>query len=229
MYEVGGRAEPIPVGAHDVPRVHCQGQGVAVHAHCAHGVRGQDHAAPAPARETFVGPRICSPMAATTSSAPPSSGKRTAVQTRGSELAGQEAVHLRDGVVAEQGGGDARGRRRVLVGGRPVRHQRRGDLVGREHVLVRARPVGQQRAPRWLPASACPARSPCGSRPTGRPLAPRCSRPAAQPRWRWSLRRPAPSPFGSQQRVHLRRGVVGQQRSREGRVRRCDGRSSSRP
>ena len=29
--------------------------------------------------ETSVGPRICSPMAATTSSAPPSSGKRTAI------------------------------------------------------------------------------------------------------------------------------------------------------
>ena len=35
------------VGAHDVPRVHRQGQGVAVHAHCARGVRGQDHAAAA--------------------------------------------------------------------------------------------------------------------------------------------------------------------------------------
>ena len=53
---------------------------------------------------------------------------------------------MHDGVVAEQGGGDARGRCRVLVGGRAVRHQRRGDLVGREDVLVRARPVGQQRA-----------------------------------------------------------------------------------
>ena len=36
---------------------------------------------------------------------------------RDSELAGKEAVHLRDGVVAEQRGGDARGRRRVLVCG----------------------------------------------------------------------------------------------------------------
>ena len=57
-HEVGGRAEP-PVaageeqlspgrqvaGAHDVPRVRRQGQGVAVHAHS--GVRGQDHAAAA--------------------------------------------------------------------------------------------------------------------------------------------------------------------------------------
>ena len=55
-HEVGGRAEPVAageeelsaggqvVGAHDV---HCQGQGVAVHAHCARGVRGQDHAAAA--------------------------------------------------------------------------------------------------------------------------------------------------------------------------------------
>ena len=58
-HEVGGRAEPVPageeelsaggqvVGAHDVPGVHRQSQGVAVHAHCAHGVRGQDHAAAA--------------------------------------------------------------------------------------------------------------------------------------------------------------------------------------
>ena len=35
------------VGAHDVPQLHRQGQGVAVHAHCARGVRGQDHAAAA--------------------------------------------------------------------------------------------------------------------------------------------------------------------------------------
>ena len=54
---------------------------------------------------------------------------------RDSELARKEAVYLCDGVVAEQRGGDARGRRRV-----------RGDLVGCEDVLVRARPVGQQRA-----------------------------------------------------------------------------------
>ena len=58
-HEVGGRAEPVAageeelsargqvVGAHDVPRVRRQGQGVAIHAHCAHGVRGQDHAAAA--------------------------------------------------------------------------------------------------------------------------------------------------------------------------------------
>ena len=50
------------VGAHNVPRVRCQGQGVAVHARCARGVRGQDR---------------------------------------------QQTVHLCDGVVAEQGGGDA--------------------------------------------------------------------------------------------------------------------------
>ena len=36
---------------------------------------------------------------------------------RDSELAGEEAVYLCDGVVAEQRGGDARGRCRVLVGG----------------------------------------------------------------------------------------------------------------
>ena len=58
---------------------------VAVHARCARGVRGQDHAAAAAGAppqfdsETSVGPRICSPMAATTSSAPPSSGKRAAI------------------------------------------------------------------------------------------------------------------------------------------------------
>ena len=56
-HEVGGRAEPVAageeqlspgrqvVGAHDVPRVRRQGQGVAVHAYS--GVRGQDHAAAA--------------------------------------------------------------------------------------------------------------------------------------------------------------------------------------
>ena len=55
-HEVGGRAEPVPageeelsawrqvVGAHDVPGVHRQGQGVAVHTCCARGVGGQDHA-----------------------------------------------------------------------------------------------------------------------------------------------------------------------------------------
>ena len=55
-HEVGGRAEPVAageeelsagrqvVGAHNVPRVR---QGVAVHARCARGVRGQDHAAAA--------------------------------------------------------------------------------------------------------------------------------------------------------------------------------------
>ena len=87
-HEVGGRAKPVAageeqlsargqvVGAHDVPRICRQGQGVAVHAH-SRGVRGQDHAAAAAGAdrqfdsETSVGPRICSPMAATTSSAPP--------------------------------------------------------------------------------------------------------------------------------------------------------------
>ena len=49
-HEVGGRAEPVPAGeeelpaAHNVPRVHCQGQSVAVRAR---GVGGQDHAAAA--------------------------------------------------------------------------------------------------------------------------------------------------------------------------------------
>ena len=57
-HEVGGRAEPVAageeqlsagrqvVGAHNVPRVRRQGQGVAVHAY-SRGVRGQDHAAAA--------------------------------------------------------------------------------------------------------------------------------------------------------------------------------------
>ena len=45
------------VGAHDVPGVHRQGQGVAVHAHCARGVRGQDHAAAA-AGHHLVGPSV---------------------------------------------------------------------------------------------------------------------------------------------------------------------------
>ena len=102
---------------------------------------------------------------------------------RDSELAGEEAVYLCDGVVAEQRGCDARRRRRVLVGGRAVRHQRRGDLVGGEDVLVRARPVGQQRARdgglRLRVLRACCA-------------------------------------VVSQQRVHLRRGVVRQQRGRDG-------------
>ena len=56
-HEVGGRAAGEEkllargqvVGAHDVPRVRRQGQGVAVHAH-SRGVRGQDHAAAAAGR-----------------------------------------------------------------------------------------------------------------------------------------------------------------------------------
>ena len=83
---------------------------------------------------------------------------------------------MRDGVVAKQGGGNARGRRRVLVGpsGTPPAPS---DLVGRENVLVQARPEGSS-----APAMACICVScalACGSRPTGRPPAPRCSRPAA--------------------------------------------------
>ena len=57
-HKVGGRAKPLVageeqlsargqvVGAHNVPRVRRQGQGVAVHAH-SRGARGQDHAAAA--------------------------------------------------------------------------------------------------------------------------------------------------------------------------------------
>ena len=39
--------------------------------------------------------------------------------------------------------------------------------------------------------ACCVLRACCGSLPTGRPLAPRCSRPAARPRWRRSSLRPA--------------------------------------
>ena len=52
--------------------------------------------------------------------------------------------------------------------------QRRCDLVGCKHVLVRARPVAAAR-PRWPPASARPACSPCGRLPTARLLVRRCS------------------------------------------------------
>ena len=113
-HEVGGRAEPVAageeqlsagrqvVGAHDVPRVRRQGQGVAVHAH-SRGVRGQNHAAPLLGRtvqfdsETSVGPRICSPMAATTSKA--DCYLQGQGRLRDSELVGKEAVYLCDGVV----------------------------------------------------------------------------------------------------------------------------------
>ena len=130
---------------------------------------------------------------------------------------------MRDGVVAEQGGGDARGRRRVLVGGRAVRHQRRGDLVGRENVLVRARPVGQQRARGGLRLRVLRARRPV----VGQQRVHLRRGVVGQQRSRDGagrlgvLRRSCS--VVDQQRVHLRRGVVGQQRSREGRVRRCDG------
>ena len=134
---------------------------------------------------------------------------------RDSELAAQQTVHLHDGVVAEQGGCDARGRRR---------RQRRGDLVGREDVLVRARPVGQQRARdgclRLRVLRAC--------RPVvGQQRVHLRRGVVGQQRSRNGagrlgvLRRPRS--VVDQQRVHLLRGVVGQQRSREGRVRRRDG------
>ena len=45
-HEVGGRAGRQVAGAHNVPRVRRQGQGVAVHAY-SRGVRGEDHAAAA--------------------------------------------------------------------------------------------------------------------------------------------------------------------------------------
>ena len=90
-HEVGGRAEPVAageeqlsargqvVGAH-VPRVRRQGQGVAVHAH-SRGVRGQDYAAAAAGADRPVSERDVrgAQEAATTLSAPPSSGKRTAI------------------------------------------------------------------------------------------------------------------------------------------------------
>ena len=50
--------------------------------------------------------------------------------------ANKPSVHLRDGVVAEQRGCDARGRCRVLVCGQTVRHQRRGDLVAQVDGLL---------------------------------------------------------------------------------------------
>ena len=59
--------------------------------------------------ETSVGPRICSPMAASVTPSLPS-----------------RRPSLCNGVVAEQGGCDAQGRCRA------VRHQRQGDLVGCE-------------------------------------------------------------------------------------------------
>ena len=77
-HEVGGRAEPVAageeqlppgrqvVGAHDVPRVRRQGQGVAVHAY-SRGVRSRCWGKPSSL--TVRRPWICSPMAATTSSA----------------------------------------------------------------------------------------------------------------------------------------------------------------
>ena len=63
--------------------------------------------------ETSVGPRICSPMAATTSLRRPESARLCHA------LVGKETVHLCDGVVAEQRGCDARGRCRVLLSGTP--------------------------------------------------------------------------------------------------------------
>ena len=116
-HEIGGRAKPVAageeelsargqvVGAHDVPRVHRQGQGVAVHAHCARGVRGQ-RLQPLLGRtiqfdsETSVAARICSPMAATTSVVRKA---HCYLQRRGclhdSELAGEEAIYLRSAAV----------------------------------------------------------------------------------------------------------------------------------
>ena len=68
--------------------------------------------------KTSVGPRICSPMAATASSPSVVRKAHSYLQRRGclrdSELAGKEAVYLCDGVVAEQRGCD---RGRVLVCG----------------------------------------------------------------------------------------------------------------
>ena len=129
-HEVGGRAEPVAageeqllargqvVGAHDVPRVRRQGQGVAVHAH-SRGVRGR-------CSRCWGGPssltvrRPWGPGSALLWRPPPRRPLRRPdgyLQRRGrlrdSELARKEAVYLRDGVVAEQRGGDAR----VLVGG----------------------------------------------------------------------------------------------------------------
>ena len=119
-------------------QVHCQGQGVAVHAHCARGARGQNHTAAAATvqfdSETSMEAQDLLSYGGHRPLRRPESAR--CLQGRGrlrdAELVGKEAVHLCDGVVAEQRGCDARGRCRVLVCGRTVRHQRRDDLVGCE-------------------------------------------------------------------------------------------------
>ena len=103
--------------------------GVAVHAQL-RGVRGQDQFD----SETSVGPRICSPMAATTLS-PPSSGKRTAIcsaETASvtpslprSDLVGREDVLVRARPVGQQRARDGRLRLRVLRACRAVVSQQR--------------------------------------------------------------------------------------------------------
>ena len=143
-HEVGGRAEPVAageeqllpgrqvVGAHNVPRVRRQGQGVAVHAYSRGVRRGR---------------------------------------LRDSELAGEEAVYLCDGVVA----GGHRGRAAGLPDGPgPGRVHHQTNHLGAGGVPLSRRPGHGD-------ASACPARSLCGSLPTARLLVRRCSRPAARP------------------------------------------------
>ena len=126
--KVGGRAEPVAageeellargqvVGAHDVPRVRCQGQGVAVHTYSSR-CWGEP--------SSLTARRPWGPGSALLWRPPPRRPLRRKahcyLQRRGclrdSELAGKEAVYLCDGVVAEQRGCDARGRCRVLVCG----------------------------------------------------------------------------------------------------------------
>ena len=55
---------------------------------------------------------------------------------------------------------------------------RRAFCTGKRSRWESGRPAAR---PRWPPASACPARSLCGSLPTARLLVRRCSRPAARP------------------------------------------------
>ena len=105
--DVGGRqrcaAEPTPageeelsaggqvVGAHDVPGVHCQGQGVADEPSSSSEKRPWG---PGSANQWRP---PCWPLHR------PESARRQGC-LRHSKLAGQQTVHLHDGVVAEQGG-----------------------------------------------------------------------------------------------------------------------------
>ena len=72
-------------------------------------MRGQDHVCGGQDLLSYGGHHLVSPSVVR---------KATAIcRAEDSELVGKETVHLCDGEVAEQGGGDALGRCRVLVGG----------------------------------------------------------------------------------------------------------------